>query len=70
MRGADALAESLRHHRIEAALYRRLATLRTDVPLAEQVADLKWRGARREALAQLSIEIGEDDVFARMERWR
>lgn len=70
VRGAEALAESLRHHRIEVALYRRLATLRTDVPLAEQVADLKWRGARREALAQLSIEIGEDDVFARMERWR
>ncbi|NUQ12296.1 MAG: flap endonuclease [Gemmatimonadaceae bacterium] len=70
VRGAEALAESLRHHRIEVALYRRLATLRTDVPLAEQVADLEWRGARREALAQLSIEIGEDDVFARMERWR
>lgn len=70
VRGADALAESLRNHRIEVGLYRRLATLRTDVPLGEHVADLEWRGAHRGALADLSIEIGEDDVFARMERWQ
>ena len=70
VRGADTLAESLRQHRIEVALYRQLATLRTDVPLAETVADLEWTGARRDALADLCVEIGDDDVFARMERWR
>jgi 5'-3' exonuclease len=44
VRGADALAESLRTHRDAALLYRTLATLRRDVPLAESVDDLAWRG--------------------------
>ena len=35
VRGRDRLAASLRGRREDAALYRRLATLRTDVPLAE-----------------------------------
>jgi 5'-3' exonuclease len=35
VRGAAALALSLREHRQQVALYRLLATLRTDVPLAE-----------------------------------
>ncbi len=37
VRGAAALAASLREHRDEAYLYRRLATLRVDVPLTEQI---------------------------------
>ena len=41
---ATRLVESLAAHREEALLYRRLATLRDDVPLAEGVADLEWRG--------------------------
>jgi 5'-3' exonuclease len=44
VRGADALAASLRAHRADALLYRRLATLRTDVPLRESLDDLRWRG--------------------------
>ena len=44
-RAATAWPASLRERREEAALYRRLATLRTDVPLAEGLADLEWRGA-------------------------
>jgi 5'-3' exonuclease len=44
VRGAAALADSLRAHRVEAALFRRLATLRTDVPLGETLDDLRWRG--------------------------
>jgi hypothetical protein len=31
--------------RDEAALYRKLATLRSDVPLKEKLSDLKWPGA-------------------------
>ena len=45
VRGAASLAESLREHREDAALYRLLATLRTDVPLVEEIEDLRWRGA-------------------------
>jgi 5'-3' exonuclease len=47
LRGRERLAASLASRREDAALYRRLATLRTDVPLAEGLADLEWRGARR-----------------------
>ena len=41
---AARLLESLAAHREEALLYRRLATLRDDVPLREDLADLEWRG--------------------------
>jgi 5'-3' exonuclease len=44
VRGANALAAGLAAQRQEAMLYRRLATLRTDVPLTETVDDLHWRG--------------------------
>jgi 5'-3' exonuclease len=42
VRGADALAASLAARREEAALFRTLATLRTDVPLTETLDDLHW----------------------------
>ena len=58
VRGAQALADSLDRHRDDALLYRRLATLRTDVPLAEDLDALRWRGADREQLAALCREIG------------
>ncbi|HEY6613789.1 MAG TPA: hypothetical protein VIZ32_04700 [Vicinamibacterales bacterium] len=70
MRGAAALAASLREHRDEAYLYRRLATLRVDVPLSEQLDDLRWRGARREELARLCHEIEDDEFAARVSTWR
>jgi 5'-3' exonuclease len=42
VRGAEALAESLVPRRDEALLYRKLATLRTDVPLTQSLDDLVW----------------------------
>jgi 5'-3' exonuclease len=57
VRGAAALAESLDQGREAALLYRRLATLRTDVPLAEDVDALCWRGPDREQLAALCREL-------------
>jgi 5'-3' exonuclease len=44
VRGAEALAASLAERRAEALLYRELATLRCDVPLAEALEELRWRG--------------------------
>lgn len=41
---ATRLVESLRAGREDAELFLRLATLRLDVPLEEEVADLEWRG--------------------------
>ena len=61
---------SLRDHRTEAALYVRLATLRTDVPLAERLEDLRWRGARRAELTQLCGEIGDESFLERVHLWR
>ena len=48
VRGAAGLAAVLAERRADALLYRRLATLRTDVPLAETLDDLRWRGPRAE----------------------
>jgi 5'-3' exonuclease len=69
VRGAAALAESLREHREEALLYRRLATLRTDVPLGEEIEDLRWRGALRPELTSLCREIGDERLIERVHRW-
>ena len=48
IRGADRLVATLAERREDARLYRRLATLVTDVPLAETLEDLRWRGVPRE----------------------
>lgn len=69
VRGAEALAASLREHRKPAALYKLLATLREDVPMQETVADLQWKGARRPELEALCHEIGEKDLLTRVNVW-
>jgi len=70
VRGAAALATQLREHRELATLYRTLATLRRDVPLAESRDDLQWRGADREALTALGATIGDAGFVERMKHWR
>ena len=62
---ATRLAESLGAHRQEALLYRRLATLRDDVPLVEGLADLEWRGARAE-LEEVCRELGAEELPKRI----
>ncbi|TNF24995.1 MAG: flap endonuclease [Deltaproteobacteria bacterium] len=57
VRGAATLAAVLAERRADAELYRTLATLRTDVPLAESRDDLRWRGADEEALAALERDV-------------
>jgi 5'-3' exonuclease len=49
VRGAMTLAPLLAASRDDVLLYRKLATLVTDVPLAETLDDLRWRGAPRKA---------------------
>ena len=70
VRGAPKLAENLRAHREQLALYRTLATLREDVPLTETLEDLEWRGARRPELETLCSELGADGLIERVPRWR
>lgn len=68
VRGRERLAASLAGRREEAALYRRLATLRTDVPLAENLDQLEWRGPRRGDLEALCRAIGAEEVLDRVPR--
>jgi 5'-3' exonuclease len=70
VRGAAGLAGSLRERREEALLYRRLTALRLDVPLAEGLDDICWRGALRPELEALCRELGEEQVPGRVSRWR
>jgi 5'-3' exonuclease len=70
VRGAAALAATLREHREASYLYRRLATLRADAPLAESLEDLRWRGARREELTALCREIRDEAFLDRVNLWR
>jgi 5'-3' exonuclease len=60
IRGGDALAASLREHRETLKLYRTLATLRTDCPIATDADTLTWRGADRAKLDAFCREIELD----------
>lgn len=62
---ASRLAENLGAHRQEALLYRRLATLRDDVPLQESLADLEWRGAGPQ-LEEVCRDLGDRDLPRRL----
>jgi len=66
---ASHISENLEKHRDEAMLYRRLATLRIDVPLKESLDDLRWRGAW-ERFKRLCLELGEEELLARIPLWR
>ena len=70
VRGAATLAESLRLHRHVVGLYRTLATLREDAPLTETLDELEWKGVRRDQLIALCAQIGDEEMLARVERWR
>ena len=69
VRGADKLAATLVERRDEALLYKRLATLREDVPLRESLEELEWRGARKE-LREFCRRLGFDDFPQRVRRWQ
>ncbi len=68
VRGAPALAASLAMHRTEALLFRQLATLRVDVPLAETLDDLLWRGPNTAALGALAAQWGDGAIVERAAR--
>ncbi|HTX69776.1 MAG TPA: 5'-3' exonuclease H3TH domain-containing protein [Thermoleophilia bacterium] len=60
------LLESLRAGRADAELFLTLATLRTDVPLGEDIWDLEWRGPRPE-FGALCRELGDEGTLRRVE---
>ena len=66
---AASLAESLSERREEALLYKKLATVREDVPLKEKLANLKWQGAW-ERLRKVCRILGDERIPERIPRWR
>ena len=69
VRGALALAASLADNRESALLYRQLAALRLDVPIAEDLADLEWQGAHQQLYQDLCDELGFGRLREGVGRW-
>jgi 5'-3' exonuclease len=70
VRGAVGLAATLRDHRSEAALYKRLATLNSDADVNGDLDSLEWQGVPRAEFLALCDELGFDTVGSRVHRWR
>lgn len=70
LRGAERLAAALAAAGEEVLLYRRLATLRTDVPLGETLEELEHRGVPRGAFAAWCERVGVKDLAARVPRFQ
>ena len=66
---AKRLRENLNANWENAFLYRRLTTLRTDVPMDEKLADLEWKGATPEFRA-LCAELGTESLLNQVRRWQ
>ena len=68
-RGALALATTLAENRPAALLYRKLATLVDDVPLAESLDDLRFRGVPRARFEAWCAGIGATTVASMPRVW-
>lgn len=68
-RGAEKLAASFARGRDAATLYRTLATLRLDVPLAEPLDALEWQGAPQKQYLAWCDAVGSESMKARPPRW-
>lgn len=68
-RGRARLAATLAANRKQAALYKTLATLRTDVNLTERLSDLHWRGVPRRRYGALCARLGLAGMADRPHRW-
>lgn len=66
VRGKDRLAATLRAGREDVALYKRLATLVTDVPLEESLEDLAWRGPDEPTLTELASRLAHKTMVSRV----
>ena len=58
VRGGAGLARNLADSHEAAGLYKTLATLRTDAPIADDLDDIRWKGAPREDYHALCDELG------------
>jgi 5'-3' exonuclease len=65
---AHRLAESFQAHKEYALLYRKLATLRRDVPLEQNLDALEWNGAR-DGFRELCAQLGDYEMPDRIPQW-
>lgn len=70
VRGAKSLSENLNEARDDAELFRKLATLRLDVPIEEKLGDLRWRGADSEKLEPFLERLGDTRMLTRVSGFR
>jgi 5'-3' exonuclease len=68
--GAPRLAAVLAAERENAMLYKKLATLVTDVPLPEALEELEHRGVPRESFDALCTQLDSKDLRTRPVRFR
>lgn len=66
---ATTLLENLQKNYKDALLFRELSTLRTDVPLKETLADLKWQGVYPR-FKKVCEELGNQSIPERITMWR
>lgn len=66
---ATTLLENLQKNYKDALLFRELSTLRTDVPIKETLADLKWQGVYPR-FKKVCEELGNQSIPERITRWR
>ena len=69
VRGAQRLAATLRERGEDARLYRELATLVTEVPLAQTLDDLAWAGVPRARYLAWCDAVGASGLRDRPSRW-
>jgi len=66
---ATTLVDNLGQNHKDALLFRELSTLREDVPLKENLNELKWQGAYPR-LKKLCQELREERIAERVMKWR
>ena len=69
VRGAASMVANLSERRDDALLYKRLTTLRSDVPISEDLADLEWRGVPRTRYLDMCADLGFDRLTDLPHRW-
>ena len=69
VRGAAAASDSLNAHTSEAALYKDLTTLRTNVPIDVSLAALEWQGVDRQKYEALCDDLGFGRLAGLPHRW-
>lgn len=70
LRNASRLAATLVDQRADALLFRRLATLNHEAPIAtERLNELEWRGVPRDEFIRLCDELGFTRIRERIHRW-